>query len=217
MIDFRPAQAFLRGLRATNERAWFEDHRKAYEQDLIEPAKAFVREAAVALADIDGELVAEARVNGSIFRMNRDLRFSKDKRPYREELGFRFWVGDRKQGLSGFYMRVLPEAIGVATGMWAFDKHSRERYRNAVAGDEGEALAATLTALQARGGHITAEELKRTPKPWTDEHPRASLLRKKGLVVGIEDALDAGPGVVDTIIERWNAIAPVHHFLRDHT
>lgn len=213
MIDFTPAQDFLTSLSLNNEREWYLAHKAEAKAALTDPSKAFVEAVTPALYALDPEIVIG---KGSIMRMHRDLRFSKDKRPYREELGFRFWVGDRKQGLSAFYMRILPGAVGVAVGVWGWDKVSRERYRNAVAGPAGEGLKRDLDALLAGDAHLPSEALKRTPKPWDDEHPRADLLRLKGLIVGIEGVLDAGPGVVEAVVEQWQRLAPIHHFLRDH-
>jgi uncharacterized protein (TIGR02453 family) len=73
---------FLSGLRKNNDRSWFEGHREQYQVGFVEPAKAFVEAITPRLHKIDPGIRAEARVNGSILRLNRDLRFSKDKTPY---------------------------------------------------------------------------------------------------------------------------------------
>jgi uncharacterized protein (TIGR02453 family) len=92
---------FLRDVRRHNERTWFEANRSRYEAGYIEPAKAFVAAVAPALEAIVPGIKAEPRVLGSIFRINRDTRFSKDKRPYKDHLDFWFWEGDRKATSSG--------------------------------------------------------------------------------------------------------------------
>lgn len=215
-LDLRPTQAFLRDLAAHNDKEWFATNKKRYERDLKQVAVAFCREVEDALHAIDPDIVVDARFNGSIFRMNRDLRFSTDKRPYRDWLGFRFWTGDKKTGGSAVYFRVMPEVIGVATGIWAFDKDMREGYRQGIAGPEGEALVTAIDTLVAGGAHVTADSLARVPKPWDDSHPRAAWLKHKGLVVGLEESPELGPGVVDHIVARWQDLSPVHHFLRTH-
>src|SRR5438876_5955775 len=83
---------FLRDLRANNNKAWFDAHRKVYEEYLLEPAKQFVLDAGERLRKIAPGIHAEPRVQGgSILRINRDTRFSKDKSPYKNHLDFFFW------------------------------------------------------------------------------------------------------------------------------
>ena len=215
-IDFRAAQRFMIDLSANNNREWFTENKKRYEADVKAVATAFVEAAARPLRAIDEELLAEPKVNRSLFRINRDIRFSKDKRPYKEEVGFRFYVGSPKAPSSALYMRVQPDSAGVATGIWGFDKDQRERWRQAVAGPDGEALASALEALVADGFHISADALKRAPKPWGEEHPRADLLKLKGLVVGYEQPVDVGPGFGDWCVEQWQRLGPVHRWLQQH-
>ena len=87
--------AFLTDLRAHNEKAWFEANRARYDSGFIEPAKAFVEAIGPELNDLVPRIHAEPSVGGSIFRINRDIRFSSDKRPYKDHLDFWFWEGDR--------------------------------------------------------------------------------------------------------------------------
>lgn len=75
---------FLRGLSMNNSRVWFDEHRADYDSYWVEPAKAFVVAAGAALQEI-APVEAQPRVNGSIFRVNRDIRFSVDKRPYKSK------------------------------------------------------------------------------------------------------------------------------------
>ena len=107
---------FLTGLSANNSKDWFDAHRSDYDAYWVEPAKAFVEAAGEALVDLAPEIEAQPRVNGSIFRVNRDIRFSKDKRPYKDHRDFWFWEGQRKQAVSGFFMRITPDALGIGVG-----------------------------------------------------------------------------------------------------
>jgi uncharacterized protein (TIGR02453 family) len=84
---------FLADLRRHNNKGWFDAHRDRYEAAYVEPAKAFVEAAAPEMATIVPDISAEPRVLGSIFRINRDTRFSTDKRPYKDHLDFWFWQG----------------------------------------------------------------------------------------------------------------------------
>src|SRR4051812_26183724 len=85
--------AFLAGIHAHNEKAWFDEHRDLYEAGYVVPARAFVEALGAKLKTISPGVQYEAKVNRSMHRINRDIRFSKDKRPYKEHLNLWFWHG----------------------------------------------------------------------------------------------------------------------------
>src|SRR5690242_9527174 len=87
---------FLSALRKNNDKAWFDAHRADYEDCYVEPAKAFVAAIAPRLEKLDPRIQAEPKVNGSILRINRDVRFAKDKSPYKDHLDLWFWSGEEK-------------------------------------------------------------------------------------------------------------------------
>ena len=126
MTTFRfPAEtvAFLTDLRAHNDKAWFDSNRVRYESGYLEPAKEFVELIGPALAKLVPGIRAEPSVRGSIFRINRDVRFSSDKRPYKDHLDFWFWEGDRKAAVSGLFLRVWPDGVVVGAGAHGFDRN----------------------------------------------------------------------------------------------
>ena len=128
----RETLTFLRGLSRNNEKHWFDAHRSEYEAYFLEPAKAFVEAAGDGLERFAPGVHAEPRVNGSIFRINRDIRFSKDKTPYKDHLDMWFWEGERKGAVSGFYMRVGTRELSLGVGAHCFDKNRLKTYRDAV-------------------------------------------------------------------------------------
>src|SRR5918998_456518 len=107
---------FLTDLRANNSREWFDANRARYERDLVAPAKAFVTAAAPLLDRLAPGISAEPRVLGSIFRINRDTRFSPDKRPYKAHLDLWFWHGRRSDAASGLFLRLTPDELSVGAG-----------------------------------------------------------------------------------------------------
>src|SRR3954447_22394621 len=139
----REGLEFLAGLVEDNSRAYFDAHRDVYEEALLAPAKAFVAALGEQLhARIAPGLRAEPRVNGSILRINRDTRFTSDKRPYKEHLDFWFWEGDGpSRERPGLFIRLRPETVQLGAGMHHFERPVLEAYRAAV-GDErtGRAL-----------------------------------------------------------------------------
>ena len=108
MTDFAgfgpKTKKFLRELGRNNDKAWFDAHRSDYEAHYLEPAKAFVEAAGPKLEKIAPNVVCEPRANGSIFRVNRDIRFSKDRTPYKDHIDLWFWEGQRKTAISGFFL-----------------------------------------------------------------------------------------------------------------
>jgi uncharacterized protein (TIGR02453 family) len=87
---------FLRGLSKNNEKAWFEAHRGDYQTGYVEPALAFVEAIGPRLQKISPSISFEPKINGSLFRINRDVRFAKDKRPYKDHIDLWFWHGDKR-------------------------------------------------------------------------------------------------------------------------
>ena len=102
---------FLRGLRKNNTKTWFDAHRSDYDNFYVAPAKSFVEAIGVRLKRIAPAIVAEPIINGSIFRINRNVRFSNDKRPYKDHLDFSFWEGEKKGSSSALFFRVSPMAF----------------------------------------------------------------------------------------------------------
>ena len=112
---------FLADLGHHNSKSWFDANRQRYEAAYLDPAKSFVDAIGPQLRELVPGIATEARVNGSIFRINRDTRFSKDKTPYKDHLDFWFWEGQRKTALSGLFLRIAPAAVTVGVGAHGFD------------------------------------------------------------------------------------------------
>jgi len=214
-------QTFLRDLGAHNDRAWFEDHRAEYQAAYVEPAKAFVDAVAPELAQIAPEVRAEPRVLGSIFRINRDTRFSRDKRPYKEHLDLWFWEGERRTAQSGFYLRVTPELVGIGAGANHLSREALERYRAAVCDAEaGRALAEIVGALRADGWELDEPRLKRVPRGWHAPEPEVEpLLRRESVFVARREAAHLatdGERLLLACVEVWSRLAPLHRWLVAH-
>jgi uncharacterized protein (TIGR02453 family) len=179
----RSLPAFLGELEKHNERRWFEAHRKEYEAALVAPAKAFVAALGPKLAKLSPELRAESAFNGSIARMNRDTRFSKDKTPYKTSLHLRFWWGPEQKTAPSFHLGIGSKTFGVGAGAYAFQPDQLARYRDAVVDEaSGPALQRALKqALKASGSELRGLHYKKVPRGFDAEHPNAELLRHAGL------------------------------------
>ena len=210
---------FLAGLRDHNEKAWFEAHRGDYEQAFLEPAAAFAEALAPRLRKIEPDVNVEPRVNGSIMRINRDIRFSKDKSPYKDHLDLWFWTGDRKGwDSSGFFFRLAADRLLLGAGMHRFEADALARYRAAVRDERrGAALTATVAKIRKAGYEVGTESYKKVPSGVPADHPRAALLRHGGLHAGWEGEHPTVLGTsafVDFVAKHFAAVAPVHRWLR---
>jgi uncharacterized protein (TIGR02453 family) len=210
---------FLAGIRDHNDKPWFDAHRADYEEAFLAPAAAFAEALGPALRKIEPEIRVEPRVNGSILRINRDIRFSKDKSPYKDHLDLWFWTGDRKGwDASGFFFRLTPVRLLLGAGMHGFAPPALARYRAAVLdARKGAALAATVAKLRAAGYKVGTESYKKVPAGVAADHPRAALLRHDGLHAaweGKHPALVRTPAFVDFVAGHYKALAPIHRWLR---
>jgi uncharacterized protein (TIGR02453 family) len=184
----REGVRFLADLREHNEREWFTANRDRYQSALLEPARDLVEAigAEVARAGIDAN--ADPRVGGSIFRINRDTRFSKDKRPYKDHLDLWFWQGPGpSRSRPGYFFRLTPEALFLGAGMHDFEPPLLERYRAAVADERrGAALAKAVAQVERAGYEVGGRGYKRVPAGYDVPDDRAPLLLHRGLYAGIE-------------------------------
>ena len=213
------AFSFLKGLAEDNSKDWFQANRKAYEKGLMDPAKAFVTALGERLTGLDPAIVAEPRVNGSIFRINRDVRFSKDKTPYKTHLDLWFWHGEgRTTARSGFYFRMFHDRLLLGAGCHTFSKEQLAAYREAVAeAPWGDRAAAIVAGLRGLGGvDVGGLHYKRVPRGLDPEHRHVELLKHNALFAGIEMPLPAEAGsaaFADWCLERFRPLAPLHQLM----
>ncbi|MGA1848788.1 MAG: DUF2461 domain-containing protein, partial [Thermoplasmatota archaeon] len=155
------------------------------------------------------------QVNKSLFRLNRDVRFSKDKSPYKTQLGIYMWQGTlSRMENPGFYFHIEPGKYMAAVGMYMFPPDFVEVYRKGVDDDKlGPELEKAVEAVRGRGYHVGDEKFKRVPRGYPQNHERADLLKHGGLY-----AMDEGPvpewifsgEILDKLMERYRAMLPVH-------
>ncbi len=211
---------FLRGLARNNDKAWFDAHRNDYERYWLEPAKEFVVAAGAALRKVAPDVRAEPKVNGSIFRVNRDIRFSPDKRPYKDHLDFWFWEGERKDAVSGFYLRITPRSVGIGVGAHGFDTQRLAAYRAAVVDpDSGSALAKVVSSIERKGYEVQGEHYKLTPRGFEPANAtQERLLRHGALFAGVDEkpASDLHTAAfVGHAVAEWRRMSPLHRWLVD--
>ena len=211
---------FLAALRHNNTKAWFDAHRDHYETYYLEPAKAFVEAAGEAIRQFNPKVVAQPKVNGSIWRINRDIRFSADKTPYKDHLDISFWEGDRKTAVSGYFFRITPEGIGLGVGAHGFDKERLAAFRDAVVDTRKRNRLLKAAAVTTKAGYpIHGQHYKRLPRGYEDAPDAAhELLRHNALWVGLDEPHPkslSSKAIVGWTTRRWEKLDPLHRWLVD--
>lgn len=182
---------------------------------LTRPGLALIEELA---QRVDADLTVSAR--SSVSPLHRDLRFAAPGEPrYKDHLLLTTWEGGDKRTSPILWVRVDSCRAGFASGI-GFTPEIRARWRTAVGGPAGEALAEVLTGLVTDlDAEIAGDEIKRVPAPYDAAHPRAHLLRKTGFQVRFVDDLPAnvdGAAFADWCAERLAPLLPVHRWLVQH-
>ena len=210
---------FLSGLSASNDKAWFERHRLDYEAHYLEPAKDFVCAMGPRLEKILPGVRFEPRVNGSIFRINRDVRFSKDKTPYKDHIDFIFWDGDdRKRAPCSFFLRLGAATVELGVGVHGFDKNGLAAYRARVVDDREGAKLEKVEARLARSGlKLGGEHYKKLPRGFDSiSESRDRLLRHASLVTSLESPMPEeaeGKTFPTWCVRQWKKMLPLRAWI----
>jgi len=216
----KTAEDFLSKLSRNNNREWFEAHRDDYKAMLLEPAQGFVMEMGKRLQSIRPNIIAIPKIDKSIFRLHRDVRFSKDKLPYKTNLGIIFWEGDdKKLESSGFYFHVEPKYFFLGGGTYMFSDNLIKVYREALSDKAaGEQITKAIKKVIKLGYKIGGKHFKRLPKGFDADFPHAELLLHNGLYCFYEskDINQLKPKtIIDYCFKHFKAMLPVHSWLTD--
>ena len=192
------ALEFFEGLEADNSKTYWQAHKDEYEKLVRAPMEELLAE----LAPEWGE--------GRIFRPYRDVRFSRDKSPYKTQMGAMVGEG---------YVQLSTDGLAAGCGMWEMAPDQIERYREAVGDDRsGKRLAGIVAKARAAGLEVTAHDvLKTAPRGYPKDHPRIELLRFKGLITWREWPAGAWLGTKrakDKVVEVLRLSRPLGDWLR---
>ncbi len=171
---------FLSDLRANNKREWFQENKKRYEAELKKPGALF----ALAFANTLGEKLGQEQ-QAKVYRINRDVRFSKDKTPYNSHLHISTCF-DPKTDAPAFMFGIEPNKLTLGMGCMGFSKTGLDKWRAGVDGKQGALFANEVSKLQAKGFRISEPNLKRVPTPYSQDHERAEFLKYKGFMLWLD-------------------------------
>jgi uncharacterized protein (TIGR02453 family) len=221
-MPFAPsALRFFRGLAAHNDKQWFEAHRTEYETDVRAPMRELIEELDVRFARFAPEIGGDPK--RSMFRINRDIRFSKDKSPYKTHAACWFHHrsaskkvgGEAHEGSAGFYFHFEPGKSFVGGGLWMPPRPQLNRLRDAMAEDPGP-FVRMLRGLPKRfGGLDESATLKRMPRGYSEEHPAARWLRYQSFTSGrpLTDAQVTGTKLPTLLTREFEGLLPLVRWL----
>lgn len=208
--------SFLSDLSSNNRKAWFDANKDRFRRVVEQPVQDFVSAMCVRLIHASSDIT---QLEGKVFRMHRDIRFSKDKTPYKTHIGIRFSEDASKNCAAPFfYVQLEAEKLLFATGQKEFEGEALDRYRTAVMDAETGRVLDTLVNKMRRGGAgLQGDQLQKVPRGYPADHARADLLRSKGLY--IESSLPltqqiCGPECVQVCLEEFARGKPLYDWLK---
>ncbi len=215
----KEAVEFYTGLAKNNNKEWFAAHKSDFEKFVMAPARDFVYEMGKLLHWIAPNVVADPRVNKSIFRPYRDTRFSKDKTPYKTHLGIFLWTGTLpKMDCPGYYFHLEPPIVMLGVGNHCFSKAVLQVYRDSVVDPKlGPALAKAVRAVRKHGDYeIGEKQYKKIPRGYDKEHENAEFLLYGGLTAHIATDIPKefySKDLLDYSFERFKDMSPIQKWL----
>lgn len=213
------AVSFLKKLSKNNSREWFEQNRDLYNSDFLEPAINFVVEMGENLFTIAPNINVVPKIDKSIFRIHRDVRFSKNKEPYKTNMGLYFWEGPgKKMEGSGYYFHLEPKGFGAGAGMYMFSKEHMKKFRDVIANsDKGKELDDIVKKI-TRGGkyEVGGKKFKKTPRGYDPNSKYAEYFLYEGIYSWYDgkDFSEIKSGkVVDVIFKKFKEMSALQNWL----
>jgi len=208
------AVQFFRGLARNNRREWFLPRKPLFEEKVKEPMRQLVDEVNVALHEFAPEY--ETDPDKAIFRIYRDIRFSKDKKPYKEQIAATFRRSGAPHHQGGFYFAISHKTVAIGGGVYAPDAEHLLAIRLRIA-ERHEEFRRILAARDVRKlfGNLEGEQLTRVPRGFAADHPAADLLRFKYYILfkQLPPSLATSPKLYKEIVDRFRVMVPFLRFL----
>lgn len=186
---------FLKELEKNNNREWFKENKRRYEEDVLDVALRFIQSMQDPLAELAPHFTAvPTRVGGSLMRVYRDTRFSKNKTPYKTNIGIQFRHERAKDVHSpGYYLHIAPDDVFIGVGMWRPDSDPLRQIRERIVARPGEWQRAIGAAAFRKNFSLGGEILKRPPRGFDKDHELIDDIKRKSFIavrnLGIDDCV----------------------------
>jgi uncharacterized protein (TIGR02453 family) len=221
----KAALSFFRGLQRNNEKQWFEAHRAEYESEVREPMRALIEDMNARFTRFAPEIRGDPK--RSMFRINRDIRFSRDKSPYKTHAACWFnhrsastrVGGEANEGSAGFYFHLQPGGKSlVGAGLWMPPRPQLNRLRDAIVEDH-QGFDRTVRGLTKRFDGLDDQHgmLKRVPRGYAEDHPAAKWLKYQSFTSGraLKDSDVVGAQLHSLLAREFEALLPLVRWLND--
>jgi len=199
---------FLKDLKANNTREWFNDHKLTFQTHQTE-VKGFYQEVENRLGQTDH--IGKHKV----FRIYRDVRFSKDKTPYKTRFAG-YFIRATQELRGGYYLNIEPGNCIVGGGFYGPEREDLKRIRKEFEQDDSE-MRAILNdkKFKATFGELQGEEVKSAPRGFDPEHPAIDFIRKKQFYVirKFTDKQVQSPDFINQVIETYQTIRPFFNYM----
>ncbi|MCC6995706.1 MAG: DUF2461 domain-containing protein [Deltaproteobacteria bacterium] len=208
---------FLKDLRKHNDRDWFNANKARYERSARDPLLRFIAELGPGLAKLSAHFVADPRpAGGSMLRIHRDVRFSKDKSPYKTALMAHFGHDQGEEGATpALYLRLTPGDSAVGAGIWRPAPPALKLIRERIVADTKGWRHATSGRTLGRACAMAGESLKRPPPGFDPAHPCVEDLKRKdfALITSFDDAQVGSPRFLADVLSAYRSFKPFLGFL----
>lgn len=208
---------FLSDLSTNNNKQWFDDNRQQYEDVIREPALKFINDIADELVNISPHIRAVSKkVGGSLMRIHRDIRFGKDKRPYKTNIGiqFRHEMG-KDVHAPGFYLHIEPGESFIGAGIWRPDATALGKIRDAIIEKSETWQTVCCDKGFIRKYNFSGESLTNPPRGYAKDHPLIDDLKRKDFIAisELSDKTVTSVNMMDQVIERFKIASPYVEYL----
>ncbi|MFK7768861.1 MAG: DUF2461 domain-containing protein [Mariniblastus sp.] len=210
---------FFKQLSKNNNRDWFAENKPWYEEAVLNPALELVKEIEKPLKKVSPHFTAiPKKSGGSLMRIYRDIRFSKNKTPYKTNLGvhFRHEVGKNVHA-PGFYFHIDKDEIFIGAGIWRPDSPTIKKIRALIDDDAKRWKRVTRAKVFRDEFELSGDTLKRPPRGYDEYHPQIADLKRKDFVgVTTLDTKELySPKLIDALVSRFKKAMPFVRFLCD--
>ncbi|MEA2110774.1 MAG: DUF2461 domain-containing protein [Campylobacterota bacterium] len=212
---------FLERIRKNNTKEWFEAHRSEYEALILQPSREAATEIGEHLQALEPTVNAIPKINGSLFRIYRDIRFSKDKTPIKSRIGLIFWQGSGKRmQSSSFYLHFSPDELFVAVGIRGFSSETLVIYREYIKNREHcKNLHVILEDMKSKGFLLPEPKYKRLPRGFEKNMEFEELAKFASMFTYKTFSAKAihSKELIHTLYETYEAMFPLQQWVYEMT